>query len=104
MTEIHLNYKEKYPGKIMSIDLCIDGYQFCKVGNAGSTSSTNVSLKLEKKPVKKTCKVCEENEQHSEKARKSLEVYRKDAPLNTSSKENYFSIRNPIFQWTDKRY
>ena len=40
----------------------------------------------------KTCKVCEENEHHLEKVRKSREVYRKGASLNM----NYgrFNLKN----------
>ena len=43
----------------------------------------------------KICKVCEENEQHLEIGRKSRELYQKDASLNTSSEETYFSIDMP---------
>lgn len=43
----------------------------------------------------KTCKVCEENKPHLERARISREVYRKDASLNTSSEETYFLMDIP---------
>ena len=39
-----------------------------------------------------TCETCKEHENHLERAKKSREVYRKDASLNTTSEEACFSI------------
>ena len=40
----------------------------------------------------KTCETCKEHENHLERAKKSRGVYRKDASLNTTSEEAYFSM------------
>ena len=40
----------------------------------------------------KTCETFKEHKNHLERAKKSREVYRKDASLNTTSEEVYFSM------------
>ena len=41
---------------------------------------------------KNNCEVCKEQESYQDRARKSSEVYRKDAPPNTNSDKTSFSI------------
>ena len=75
-------------------DLCISWKECeeCKEYKQHKCPLSSCESETGKKNSEKTCKVCEEKEQYLKRARKSCEIYGKDASLKTSFEETYFSM------------
>ena len=105
VAEMHLKYKEKHSDE----KVCCESYRknfvsmkisFTKLGE--EESKLCETFKQHECPKNRyeanidndeqKCETCKEHENHLERAKNSREVYRKDASLNTTSEEAYFSM------------
>ena len=106
VAETHSNYKEKHPDEIVCYESCRKSFvsmkiSFTKLGEEEcevcETLKQHECLKnrYEAEDIdndEQTCKTCKEHENLLERAKKPRGVYRKDASLNTTSEEAYFSM------------
>ena len=106
VAEMHSNYKEKQPDE----KACYEPYRkifvsmkisFTKLGEERcEVCETFRQYECPKNRYEtedidndeQTCESCKEHKNYFERAKKSREVYRKDASLNTTSEEAYFSM------------
>ena len=102
--EMHSDYKEKHPDETvcyesywkifvsMKISFTVLGEEECEKCEEYKQHDCPLSGHEPETKIdsENTCEVCKEQENHLERARKSREVYRKDASLNTNFDETYF--------------